>query len=188
MLAPLDKDRATARVRETDVAAVLEMNYCPRCAQPLQDRLAFGRTRRVCVTCDFVFFREHKVAAAAIVAREGQVLLVRRTMSPGQGKWMIPGGFVEFDEDPRQAVEREVLEETGYKVKATQLLDVIFGQEHPRGASLLILYLARFVDDKPASGMDQGEVDAVAFFPPDQLPPVAFKTTQRVIELWKSNK
>jgi 8-oxo-dGTP diphosphatase len=122
------------------------------------------------------------------VAREGQVLLVRRTMSPGQGKWMIPGGFVEFDEDPRQAVVREVLEETGYKVETTQLLDVIFGQEHSRGASLLILYLARLVDDEPASGIDQGEVDAVAFFDPDQLPPTAFKTTQRAIERWRRNE
>jgi ADP-ribose pyrophosphatase YjhB (NUDIX family) len=171
-----------------DVAVLPEMNYCPRCAHPLEDRLAFGRTRRVCAACDFVFFREHKVAAAAIVAREGRVLLVRRTISPGKGKWMIPGGFVEFDEDPRQAVVREVLEETGYKVEVTQLLDVIFGQEHLRGASLLILYLARFVDDEPSSGMDQGEVDAVALFDPTQLPPVAFKTTRRAIELWRRNE
>jgi ADP-ribose pyrophosphatase YjhB (NUDIX family) len=160
------------------------MNYCPRCAYPLQDRLAFGRTRRVCPACDFVFFREHKVAAAAIVVRAGRVLLVRRTMEPGRGKWMIPGGFVEFDEDPRQAVVREVLEETGYPVKVVRLLDVIFGQEHVRGASLLILYLARFTGAEPVSEMDKSEVDAVSFFHPDQLPPLAFETTRRAIETY----
>ncbi len=170
------------------MAALPDMNYCPRCAHPLEERLAFGRARRVCTACDFVFFREHKVAAAAIVTREGQVLLVRRTITPGRGKWMIPGGFVEFDEDPRQAVVREVLEETGYKVEIVRLLDVIFGQEHPRGASLLILYQARFVDDEPVSGLDESEVDAVALFDPNQLPPVAFKTTRRAIELWKDKE
>ncbi|MGD9101832.1 MAG: NUDIX hydrolase [Anaerolineae bacterium] len=166
------------------MAVLPEMNYCPRCAHPLQDRLAFGRTRRVCPSCDFVFFREHKVAAAAIVVREGRVLLVRRTIEPGRGKWMIPGGFVEFDEDPRQAVVREVLEETGYPVEIVQLLDVIFGQEHVRGASLLILYLARFTGAEPVGGMDESEVDAVSFFHPDQLPSLAFETTKRAIETY----
>ena len=163
----------------------LEMNYCPRCAHPLQDQLAFGRTRRVCPGCGFVFFREHKVAAAAIVVRDGQLLLVRRTMTPGQGKWTIPGGFVDFDEDPRDAVVREVLEETGYHVRVVQLLDVIFGREHPRGASLLVVYLTHILDAAPAPQIDEKEVDAVGFFAPDQLPPIAFKATRRAIALWQ---
>jgi ADP-ribose pyrophosphatase YjhB (NUDIX family) len=171
-------------VEEANVSVLLEMNYCPCCAHPLEDRFVFGRTRRVCSSCGFIFFREHKVAAAAVVARDGKVLLVRRTMTPGQGKWTIPGGFVEFDEDPREAVVREVLEETGYQVKVVGLLDVIFGQEHERGASLLIAYLAHILGDKPARGVDESEVDAIGFFPPDRLPPVAFEATQRAIELW----
>jgi len=151
----------------------------------LEDMVAFGRMRRVCPGCGFVFFREHKVAAAAIVVREGQLLLVRRTMTPGQGKWTIPGGFVDFDEDPRDAVVREVLEETGYHVKVVQLLDVIFGREHPRGASLLIVYLTRILDAVPASGIDEKEVAAVGFFAPNQLPPIAFEATRQAIVLWQ---
>lgn len=170
------------------MTVLLELNYCPCCAHPLEDRFVFGRKRRVCPSCGFIFFREHKVAAAAIVAREGQVLLVRRTMTPGQGKWTIPGGFVEFDEDPHLAVVREVLEETGYRVESTGLLDVIFGREHERGASLLIVYLARLLDDRPVQKVDQDEVDAVGFFPPDQLPLIAFEATQQAIELWRNLK
>jgi 8-oxo-dGTP diphosphatase len=168
------------------MTVLLEMNYCPRCAHALADRFVFERMRRVCPACDFIFFREHKVAAAAVVARDGKVLLVRRTMSPGQGQWTIPGGFVEFDEDPREAVAREVLEETGYQVQVTGLIDVIFGREHARGASLVIAYQACLLDDVPAGGVDENEVDAVGFFPPDQLPPIAFKATQKTIELWQS--
>lgn len=169
------------------MTALLEMNYCPRCAHALEDRFVFERMRRVCPSCDFVFFREHKVAAAAVVARDGKVLLARRTMSPGQGKWTIPGGFVEFDEDPREAVVREVLEETGYRVRVTGLIDVIFGREHERGASLVIAYRACLLDDRPAESVDQNEVDAIGFFPPDQLPPIAFQATQRAIEMWQSD-
>ena len=166
------------------MALLPEMNYCPRCAHPLQDRFVYGRTRRACPSCRFIFFREHKVAAAALVTQGERVMLVRRTITPGRGKWMIPGGFVEFDEDPREAVVREVLEETGYPVEVVQLLDVIFGQEHARGASLLILYQARFLGQEPTGEIDESEVDAVSFFHPDQLPPVAFETTRRAIETY----
>lgn len=168
------------------MALPLEMNFCPRCAHALEDQFAFERMRRVCPACGFIFWRDHKVAAAAVVERDGQVLLVRRTMTPGQGKWTIPGGFVEFDEDPAEAVVREVWEETGYKIEVVRLLDVIFGREHERGASLLLAYFTRLLDDAPLQGMDEKEVDAVAFFPPDDLPPIAFRATQCAIELWKS--
>lgn len=167
------------------MALPLEMNYCPRCAHPLEDRFVFERTRRVCPACDFIFWREHKVATAAILEQDGQVLLVRRTMTPGQGKWTIPGGFVEFDEDPREAVVREVWEETGYPVEIVRLLDVIFGREHARGASLLIVYLTRLLSDAPTRGVDEKEVDAVGFFSLDQLPPIAFKATEQAIEVWR---
>ena len=48
------------------------------------------------------------------IARWGdKLLLVRRGKPPGQGYWSIPGGHVESGESWQQAVEREVLEETG---------------------------------------------------------------------------
>jgi 8-oxo-dGTP diphosphatase len=162
------------------------MNYCPRCAHPLADRIVFRRVRRVCPSCGFIFWREHKVAAAAVVARDGKVLLVRRTMKPGRGKWTIPGGFVEFDEDPREAVVREVLEETGYPVRVVRLLDVIYGREHERGASLVIVFLAELLGEQPTQAVDENEVDAVGFFLPGQIPSIAFRATQRALELWES--
>jgi ADP-ribose pyrophosphatase YjhB (NUDIX family) len=107
-------------------------------------------------------------------------------MTPGQGKWTIPGGFVEYDEDPREAVVREVLEETGYPVDVVKLLDVIYGREHERGASLVIAYLAHLLADEPTRRTDEKEVDDVGFFSPDRLPSIAFRATQRAIALWRS--
>jgi ADP-ribose pyrophosphatase YjhB (NUDIX family) len=107
-------------------------------------------------------------------------------MTPGKGEWTIPGGFVEFDEDPRDTVVREVLEETGYQVKALDVLDVVYGREHARGASLVIAYATRLLDGDPLHGMDEREVDAIEFFPVDRLPIIAFKATRRAIEVWQS--
>ena len=48
----------------------------------------------------------------------GRLLLVRRGRDPHRGRWSLPGGRVEAGESPEQAVEREVLEETGLAVRA----------------------------------------------------------------------
>jgi 8-oxo-dGTP diphosphatase len=48
----------------------------------------------------------------------GRLLLVRRGRDPHRGRWSLPGGRVEAGESPEQAVEREVLEETGLSVRA----------------------------------------------------------------------
>ncbi len=154
------------------------MNYCPVCAHPLEDRVVFGRERRVCPACGFIFFRDRKVAAAVLVEQEGRVLLVRRTMEPFRGLWTIPAGFVEYDEAPDEAAVRECREETGLEVRITELLDVIHGQEHPRGADLVIVYRAEIVGGTLRLSEEN---DAVGFFGPDELPPLAFKATRRAL-------
>jgi 8-oxo-dGTP diphosphatase len=48
----------------------------------------------------------------------GRLLLIRRGHPPHEGRWSLPGGRVEPGESPEAAVEREVLEETGLRVRA----------------------------------------------------------------------
>jgi 8-oxo-dGTP diphosphatase len=163
------------------LSRVLELNYCPRCGHALEDREAFGRARRFCSVCDRIVFRDLKVAAGVLVEREGKVLLVRRRMRPREGTWTFPAGFVEFDEDPAEAAVREWREETGLEVELTGLLDVIAGREHERGADIVIVYRARLVGGEPKAADD---VDRVAFFAPDELPPLAFRATQVTLEKW----
>ncbi len=61
-----------------------------------------------------------RVGGGAIVLRAGRILLVKRASSPGKGLWAIPGGLVELGETVREAAERELLEETGVKVRARE--------------------------------------------------------------------
>lgn len=161
------------------------LNYCPTCGHTLEDREAFGRMRRFCPTCDAIVFREHKVAAGVLVGHEGKVLLVRRKMNPRQGLWTFPAGFVDFDEDPARAAVRECREETGLGVEITGLLDVVAGREHERGADIVIVYCARWVGGEPKAADD---VDQVAFFAPDALPPLAFHATQVALGKWQDSQ
>ena len=55
------------------------------------------------------------VAVAIFVERNGQYLLMKREGSVGAGTWAIPGGGVEYMEDPIDAAARELEEETGIK-------------------------------------------------------------------------
>lgn len=59
--------------------------------------------------------------------QNGKVLLVKRSepeCPQAHLKWELPGGKVDFGETPRKALEREFFEETGYRVKALELLDI----------------------------------------------------------------
>jgi 8-oxo-dGTP diphosphatase len=155
-----------------------EINFCLRCGSRLVREERFGRLRPVCPACDWVYFADPKVAVAALIVQDGRVLLVRRANDPQRGLWTLPAGFVDAGEDPAQAVVRECLEETGLNVRVTDLWDVLTGQEHPRGAHILIVYRAEVISGCLEAGDD---VDRSGFFPVEALPPLAFSTTQKII-------
>lgn len=154
------------------------VKYCPRCGQPVVRKQVFGRERPVCESCDYIHFQEPKVAAAALIVQDDRVLLVRRSMQPERGKWTLPAGFVDADEDPAEAAVREVFEETHLEVEIEGLLDVIYGKEHPNGASIVILYKAKIRGGNLQPGDD---VDAVDFYDPADLPPLGFEATRRAL-------
>lgn len=161
-----------------------EMNFCPRCGHELHDREAHDHTiRRTCDNCRFVYFRDPKVAAAVFVTRDGKVLLVKRAMDPGRGKWALPAGFVDYGEDPREAAVREVEEETGLEVELDRLVDVLPGDTPGQGASIVIVYAAHVSRGKVAADDD---VDEARFFAPDELPELAFASTRLLIDDWLS--
>lgn len=160
-----------------------EINFCLRCGSPLAQADRFGKLRPVCPACGWVYFADPKVAAAVLVEHAGQVLLVRRANDPLRGLWTLPAGFVDAGEDPAEAAVRECREETGLAVRITSLLDVQAGQEHPRGAHILIAYRAELDGSLPSGGPQPADdVDRAAFFPYDALPPLAFQTTHRLLK------
>jgi mutator protein MutT len=63
-------------------------------------------------------------AVGAIVLEKGEVLLVRRDHAPALGQWSLPGGRVEWGETLREAVGREVREETGIEIDVEGLAGI----------------------------------------------------------------
>jgi 8-oxo-dGTP diphosphatase len=157
------------------------IKFCPECGTAVEIQTRFGKLRAVCPACERVHFQDPKVAASVLVEQEGKVLLVKRVMMPLQGTWTLPAGFVEAAEDPREAAKREVLEETGLVVEINELFDVIYGREHERGASIVIVYCAKVL-----GGELQAQDDAAdaRFFGPDEIPELGFEATKHVIHWW----
>ena len=138
-----------------------------------------GAPRPVCSQCGRVVYYDPKVTATAIVERDGGVLLVRRGTEPGMGLWSLPGGYVDRGEVVEEAAAREVLEETGLRVEVGELV----GLFSRRGETVI---LAAFNAQLLGGVLSAGpEVLEVAFFPPGDLPSLAFPRDRQIIEAWQ---
>jgi ADP-ribose pyrophosphatase YjhB (NUDIX family) len=109
-----------------------------------------------------------KVDVRAVVEREGQLLFVREAHD---GFWSLPGGWADIGESPSEVAEREVLEETGYVVRATKLLAVYDKAKHEHPPALWYCYKL-FVQCSLEGGAPahSHETLDLGFFGPDALP------------------
>jgi 8-oxo-dGTP diphosphatase len=114
------------------------------------------------------------VAADAAVFRflkgKAQLLLVERGNEPFRGKWCLPGGFVNIDEELEDAVARELAEETGLAGVRLEQVNT-FGKcgRDPRGRVITVTYIGIVENDKPE--VEAGDDAAQAqWFDIDKLP------------------
>jgi ADP-ribose pyrophosphatase YjhB (NUDIX family) len=112
-----------------------------------------------------------KVDVRAVVFRAGQILLVRERED---GRWSLPGGWADAGLTPREAVEKEVQEESGFQVRATRLLAVYDRERHdvpPLRWSVYKLFI--LCELQGGSATASIETEEVAFFPEHGLPPLS---------------
>ncbi len=103
------------------------------------------------------------LGVGAVVFRGDKVLLVCRAQEPCKGEWTFPGGLVELGETLREAVERETFEETGIRVRAGQVLEVVDSLVKGSKGRLRFHYsivdvICRYVSGSPRPGDDVSEV------------------------------
>jgi 8-oxo-dGTP diphosphatase len=104
---------------------------------PMPARTAASAPPPALVTVDLVVL--------TIRGHELHVLVVRRGFAPHRGRWALPGGFVEPDEDLPDAARRELVEETGLRlddVHLEQLASYGHPRRDPRGRVVTVAYLA----------------------------------------------
>jgi len=139
------------------------------------------RERPTCPNCGFIHYLDPKVAVAVILGDESGVLLGKRCIEPGAGKWSFPAGYVNRGEILEEAAAREVLEELGLAVK----LSGIVGVYSERGSPVvLVVYAGEIEAGEPIP--DGHEVSEVRRFALDALPEgMAFPHDRRVLADWK---
>ncbi|HEY2710277.1 MAG TPA: NUDIX domain-containing protein [Caulobacteraceae bacterium] len=122
-------------------------------------------------------FRSATLGVRGLVLNEaGEVLLVEHTYMRG---WFLPGGGVEAGETIEAAVVRELEEEAGVRVIGRPKLVSVHANHRVFRGDHVMLY--RVDEWAPCTPSQQGEIAAIAWFAPDQLPPGATPGTRRRI-------
>jgi len=127
--------------------------------------------------CDGGYATPHLDVRGALFDDAGRVLLVREA---SDGRWTLPGGWADAEDQPRDAVEREFAEEAGLAVRAVRVTavdDGVVSNGHAkRGAPFHVWKVffgcERRDDAQPAAGLD-GETTDVGFFALGDLPPLS---------------
>lgn len=158
------------------------VNYCQVCGHAMTDQIKFGKPHRVCLACGFIHFDDPKVAVVAFVEKDRRVLLIHRAMNPARNLWALPGGFVDYGENPSEAVVREVHEETSLDVRVTRLIGVNGGNSALGSASIVITYAAEVTG---GTAEPRDDADALLWYAAsDPLPEIAFESTHDLLNEW----
>jgi ADP-ribose pyrophosphatase YjhB (NUDIX family) len=106
----------------------------------------------------------------AVFREDGWILLVREVAD--SGRWSLPGGWAEVNQSPREAVVREVLEESGFAVTVRKLAAIYDRARHPHlPPRPFHIYKLFFVCDiVGGAAQTSSETSEVAFFAEDEIP------------------
>ena len=155
-------------------------SFCPLCGADLELRTlkTTEPSRLVCVRCGFIFYLDPKVAVGTIITDDrAQIVLVKRAIEPGYGKWVFPGGYVDRGEDVKVAAVREAREEVGLDVRLGRLINVY---SYPGRAPVIIVYAATILGG--CLGCDDEGLEA-RFFAAEEIPwqELAFRSTHEAL-------
>lgn len=118
-----------------------------------------------------------KVACRAAVIRDGKILLVRET---SDGRWSLPGGWVETSLSVGENIVKEVWEEAGMRVEVEKVVAVEEHRKHvsrPVAVGICNVFaLCRYVSGEFVPNL---ETDACGFFSMDELPPLSVERTNK---------
>jgi 8-oxo-dGTP diphosphatase len=159
-------------------------SFCPKCGGSLELTALKDRERLVCDQCHYVMYENPVVGVAVILqTADHRILLGRRAQhSTYSGLWCIPCGYVEYDEDVREAARREFLEETGLEVELGPVFTVLSNFHNPETQTVGIWFQAEIAGGFLQAGDD---LDMVRWVSLDDFPPLAFPSDYTVLNMLK---
>lgn len=134
-------------------------------------------------------YQTPKIDVRGAVFKDDKILLVRELED---GKFTLPGGFVDVGDSPSFACEREVFEESGYIVKAKKLIALYDRNKHPHPPYIFhlfkIFFLCELIGGEAANSKETSDAD---FFSLDNLPELStgrttFNQVVRCFEHYKN--
>jgi ADP-ribose pyrophosphatase YjhB (NUDIX family) len=156
--------------------------HCPVCGHELKTSVIRKNepSRLVCTdeSCRFVFYLDPKLVACAIVEREGKIILLKRAFSPEQGKWVMPGGYVDRGEVVEDAAVREAREECGVDIELKEILGIY---SYDGYLAVVIVYLAEYVSGELSADNENTDI---RFMDLEEIPwdNLAFESTRDALK------
>jgi len=162
--------------------ANMRYKFCPHCGGKLSAKETLSLSRPKCLTCNRVFYQNPAVGVAAIIIRDKKILLGRRNSSY-RDMWCIPCGYVEYYENAREALIREIKEETNLEIKLGTVFDIHSNFHNPAQHTVGIWFLAEAYRGDIAPGDD---IEALDFFSSAEIKAqnivLAFPTDIKVLD------
>ena len=158
---------------------MIKINYCIQCGAPLKEKKIEGKLRKYCAKCGYIHYINPVPIVAVVVNRDSKILIVKRGIEPQKGKWVLPGGFVDYDESPEQAAIRELKEETNLDAEDVKLITLVSAQSKMYGPILMLGYEALNVKGNPIAGDDAIDVK---FRKIENLDEIAFRTHREILQ------
>lgn len=158
--------------------------FCPHCGGPFGARILKegDPTRLVCDGCGFVFYLDPKVAVGTIIRTDDdEIVLCRRAIEPGYGRWVFPGGYVDRGEKLEEAAVREAREECGLEVELERLVSL----HSYRGRTPVVIVYAARVTGGVLKAADEESLE-VRTFAADTIPweNLAFESTNEALRAY----
>jgi 8-oxo-dGTP diphosphatase len=115
-------------------------------------------------------YNNRRVAVDALIFQNNKILLIKRAVEPFKGFWALPGGGIDFDETAEEALQKEVIEETGLKLLSAKFLHIY---TDPKRDPKQVITLSYYVEaeGQPKAGDDAKEY---RWFDLQKLPELAF--------------
>lgn len=162
-------------------------SYCPKCGAKYSSQALPQQTVYRCDACLFCLYNNPKPVPVAFLfnSEQNTLLLTRRKFAPEQGKWGLPGGFMEYNETPEKALKREMQEELSVDVSVGSILVTYncsyanSGRKEEVYSVLVLIYETTIFENQQIHVAD--DVSDARYFCFEDMPELGFENQDQTV-------